>query len=143
MFNDPRILPKRKQKVGMSDRRGQTTCSGLRQFCNLSPYMCQYCVFLLVAWTIVLGVDRTVCVFKQIKKTRGLSSISFQCQSLRQRGVEVSNCLSSPCRRRRRSLLGLFLHWFLHHTTRGTRWRSFEALRYKPKGRGFDSRWCH
>ena len=25
----------------------------------------------------------------------------------------------------------------------GTRWRLVEALRYKPEGRGFDSRWCH
>jgi hypothetical protein len=25
----------------------------------------------------------------------------------------------------------------------GARWRSVKALRYKPAGRGFDSRWCH
>jgi hypothetical protein len=32
------------------------------------------------------------------------------------------------------------------HSVRATRWRSWMrhwAIRYKPEGRGFDSRWCH
>ena len=43
----------------------------------------------------------------------------------------------------------LFLSSFIHanlnsvHCTLGVRGDTDEALRYKPEGRGFDSRWCH
>jgi hypothetical protein len=33
--------------------------------------------------------------------------------------------------------------YFCIQICRGTRWQFFEALRYKPEGRGFDTRWCH
>ena len=75
-FNDPRIPPKRKQLVGLSYRRLQTTCIGLCQFCNFSLYKRQYYVFLLKPWMLVLGVKRTICILKRGKQW-GLFSLNY------------------------------------------------------------------
>ena len=40
--------------------------------------------------------------------------------------------------------VNFFLYFPLHITIRGHAVAHLvEALRYKPEGRGFDSRWCH